>query len=400
MREVYGVEVNSLRDSLIVSGIVGEQSVSRQAGDRSNTAQYQPTSTTTTPMDRLTIDHSLSCSDCGADLVESGILGVDPQSRSQLQPIRNFSGSDTVYILATDDSPRISTSARRCKTRFPLQLDFVSPGVTSEAPLPTSPLRLRGGGSMQHVPNLGTQPSVSRSASTSASVSSEHDAVEQANGDSTTSSSSYDMNSYQAFLASGGIAQQQHQVTVSVPTQSSSSTQSVQSSTHLGDGVGGIPANGGNPYQPVPFMTHQTLTTGYTVSRGPGVPYQYPQHVETHSRHPQQTARAYSVSDSATSSTSYNEYQQTTNGGDGASAGGGSKGKGKAVEDDSAGKSAAVNLCAKCLKPSIQLSSVKTPKQQATRIRAGQNVTDERHPPFPARRMTRRRTLRNSPHSY
>lgn len=371
MREVYGMETKLLGDSWVADGLVGEQSVSRQTVDRSNTARYQPSSMTITTIDSLTIDHNLSCPDCITDF-PSGISSVDPQSRSRPQTIRksarNFSGSDTVSMLATDDSPMISTSTRRCKTRFPRQLDFISPGVISESPLATLPLRLRGGGSIQHVSDLGTQPSLPRSASTSASISSEHDAVEQTHRDSTTSSSSYDMNQYQAFLASGGIAhQQQHQVTVRAPTQSSSSTQSIQSSSHLGPGVGGIPANGGNPYQPVTYVTHQTVSTGYTVSRMPSVPYQHPQHVETHSRHPQQTARAYSVSDSATSSTSYNEYQQTTNGG------GESKGKGKAVEDDSAGKSTAVSFCAKCLTPA--LSRLRTRRRNSRQREYGQDKT-------------------------
>lgn len=341
VQEVYGVPGNMLGDSADIGYQPEGRSARPQSVDRVTLMRHQPhTAVTTTSSEAEMINQDARCSNDPIASQGRPVV-VDPQYQNHAQLARRRSRkrslSSTTSSLTTDDLTTTNTSPTRRTYKSLARSHPVIHGL-SASPLTTLPLRLRGGGSTVNVTGLGNGGNAPRSASTSVSVSSEHDAVEQTNRDSTTSSSSYDMNQYQAFLASGGIAQQQqHQVTVRAPTQSSSSTQSAQSSTHSGHVVMGAPSNGGNPYQPVPLaMPHQTVPTGYTVSRLPGVPYQQPQHVGTHSRHPQQTARAYSVSDSATSSgTSYNDYQGGTNGGDrGATAVGGSKGKGKAVDDD------------------------------------------------------------------
>lgn len=112
-------------------------------------------------------------------------------------------------------------------------------------------------------------------------------------------------------------------------------------------------------------------------------------------------ARAYSVSDSATSSgTSYNEYQQGTNGG--GDRGGRSKGKGKAVEDDeSAGKLTGIVLETISLTQLVfvQSFSVKMPRQRAKTTQPGQNATEEPHHPSLARRTTLHHTQQNLQHS-
>jgi hypothetical protein len=94
-----------------------------------------------------------------------------------------------------------------------------------------------------------------------------------------------------------------------------------------------------NPYQPVPLMVQHPIDTAYVPS-GPAGSVQYSQQLESRSRSHQQPARAYSVSDSVTSSgTSYNGYGQPT--GDntarrpsGNGEGSGMKGKARALEEN------------------------------------------------------------------
>jgi hypothetical protein len=375
----------------------------RQSRDRVSVVRYQPYSVTT-PTSPASQNNNQEVRCSSSPVVPRGPAVVVTLPQTYAAPVRRrfhkgFSSS-TTSCFTTKDVPTSATSTGHT-SQSSRRSDLVSLNDILELPL-TLPLRLRGGGSTQNMPVTSTTDDVPLSASTSVSAaSSEHD-VNQTNRESTTSSSSFDISQYQAFLASGGGAQQQHQVTVVPPTQSSSSTQSAQSSTHSGHVASGMTSNGGNFYQPVPLvMAHQPQQPGYIVSRMPGAPYQNPQHVDTHSRQPQQMARAYSVSDSATSSgTSYNEYQQGTNGqGD---RGRGPKGKGKAVEDDeSAGELTRFVAVAHDLirLVSFQLFSVKMPRQRAKTIQPGQNVIEERHHPSLARQTTPLHTQQNLQHS-
>lgn len=209
------------------------------------------------------------------------------------------------------------------------------------------PLRLRGGGSDANSGARAPNQNGSRSASASVSTTSEHDAVGQTR-ESTTSSSSFDLQQYQAYTANGSLEPQPVPLVTTTRNSSSSHlTGSSNTSDHdlsaqgWSSGIHAGPAFVVNhPYQPVPLVAqHLAVSTTYS-SASPATSVSYPQQLESHSRGHQPPPRAYSVSDSVTSSgTSYNGYGQPS--GDGrargpADNGGGSgaKGKGRSLEED------------------------------------------------------------------
>lgn len=222
----------------------------------------------------------------------------------------------------------------------------VKGGRTSVVGEGARPLRLRGGGSDADGGARAPNQNGSRSASTSVSATSEHDAVGQTR-ESTTSSSSFDLQQYQAYGANGPMVLQPQPVPLVTTTRHSSSShltgssntsehdlssQGWKSGTHPGPGFIAT-----HPYQPVPLVAQHHIDPTYAAA-GPAVIAPYPQQLESHSRSHQPPPRAYSVSDSVTSSgTSYNGYGQPS--GEGRARGppengGVNKGKGKALEED------------------------------------------------------------------
>lgn len=212
------------------------------------------------------------------------------------------------------------------------------------------PLRLRGGGSETDGGARAPNQNGSRSTSAAISATSEHDPVAQSNRESTTSSSSFDLQQYQAYTANGPMTLQPQMVPAVTTTRSSSSTQLTGSSNTSEHDIGSQAWKSGphpgaayvttNPYQPVPLMVQHPIDTTSYATAGPAGSVPYSQQLESHSRSQQQPPRAYSVSDSVTSSgTSYNGYGQPT--GDNTARrpsdngeSSGMKGKGRALDEN------------------------------------------------------------------
>jgi hypothetical protein len=296
-----------------------------------------PTSFITTLMDRKPVPITYRSTPLSANSTRARCGSSSPKSLLlELQPGYRGTPPTRLEMATSVDDPSPDRMIQ----------PVVKRGRTSVVGEGARPLRLRGGGSDANGGARAPNQNGSRSASTSVSATSEHDAVGQTR-ESTTSSSSFDLQQYQAYGANGPMVLQPQPVPLVTTTRNSSSShltgssntsehdlssQGWKSGTHPGPGFIATHA-----YQPVPLVAQHPIDTPYATA-GPAVIAPYPQQLESHSRSHQPPPRAYSVSDSVTSSgTSYNGYGQPS--GEGRARGppengGVNKGKGKALEED------------------------------------------------------------------